>query len=97
MVFLVTMAILVALSDLFGPEAQDEVLSAEENTPIYIALLYCFIYPVVATLETFFVTKYTFDKLRIGSTDFAEAFLLIYSVLATIVAVIYFSKNEERF
>ena len=71
MFLLIAMTILEALSDK-GEEVQE--LAEVKTAPVAVAILFCFIYPVVATLETFFVTKYTSDYLKLDSIDFVVAF-----------------------
>ena len=75
---IVSMSILVALSDLFGEESAKDTVIVGEHMPIYKALLYSMIFPLVATAMTFMV-KYASKTVRISSYDFAWAFQFFYS------------------
>ena len=78
MMMVVSMSILVALSDLYGEESAKDTVIVGEHMPIYKALLYSLIFPVVATAMTFMV-KYASKTVRISSYDFAWAFQFFYS------------------
>ena len=70
MIFLVAMAILVALSDLFSGNAQEIKLdpTVEKKVPIYVAILYSLIFPLSAGFMNTLV-KYTKVNLRLEAPD----------------------------
>ena len=70
---IVCMSILVSLSDLFGTKEVKTVVIVGEHMPMYKAVLYSLIFPVVATAMTFII-KYANKTLRISSIDFAMSF-----------------------
>ena len=73
MLMIVCMSILVSLSDLFGTKEVKTVVIVGEHMPMYKAVLYSLIFPVVATAMTFII-KYANKTLRISSIDFAMSF-----------------------
>ena len=78
MVLLVLMSILISLSDLFDSHNDGTVVIVGDHMPLYKAVLYSMVYPVVATSGTFIV-KYANNTLRISSLDFAMTFSFLYS------------------
>ena len=69
MFFLVVMAIFIALSDLFGPEAPiDQLQASEKQAPVYIAVLYSFIFPIAGTFMVM-LTAYVNRNLKLSSND----------------------------
>ena len=98
MALLLAMAILVALSDLFSPDAEeikpDPIVG--EHVPVYVAVIYAFIYPILATGGTFLI-KYVNKKVKIESIDFAVSFSFIYSIGALIAAIVHWTNKPETF
>ena len=96
MLCLMVMAILVALSDLFDPEQDEYLLNHNITTPyrvpIYIAVLYAFLFPVVASFMIMIV-NYSNKTLKLRSTDWVQAHLLLYGIITAIVAFVYFTRN----
>ena len=68
MVLIVLMSILISLSDLFDSHNDGTVVIVGDHMPLYKAVLYSMIYPVVATSGTFIV-KYANNTLRISSLE----------------------------
>ena len=64
--------------------------------PIYVAVIYGFIYPLCATCGNFIV-KYSNKTVKITSIDFAISFSLVYSIFALIAAIVHFSSHKESF
>ena len=73
MILIVCMSVLVSLSDLFGKESTETVVIVGEHMPIYKAVLYSLVFPIVGTSMTF-VIKYANKTVRIASFDIAMAF-----------------------
>ena len=98
MVFLVSMSILISLSDLFGPHAHETKLAelTTDTVPIYEAVLYSLIFPVSGTCMTFLI-RYNNVVLKLDSIDTAHAFALIYSLIGTVACIVYFLNNEVTF
>ena len=98
MLLLVIMTVLVSLSDLFGPNAKVEVISAvqEERTPTYVAVLYGLLFPSAATFFTLIV-KYINKTLKLEADDWMQGYNLIFSVVVLIPAIISWCTHEGTF
>ena len=68
----------------------------EEKTPVWHAVLCAFIYPVMASLMTL-LNKYANLTLRLNPTDWVCAHSFLFSIVATVIGVIYWSINQEEF
>ena len=70
MLVLLVMTVFIAISDIFGPNADtvkiDEI--SEEKVPIYVAVLYSLLFPIAGSLMTMLI-KYQHKYLRLNSTD----------------------------
>ena len=90
MLLIVIMTILISLSDLFGPDAKEEKLNDPngKTTPVYVAVLYAFIYPVVATAFTMTV-KYI-KMLKLSADDWLLGYNFVWALVVSIIAIIYF-------
>lgn len=100
MLALMTMAILVSLSDLFSPKA--ETLIGEEfasviddgtKKPVWLALLTSLAPPVLMTGFSQIV-KYADKVLKLDPVDFAMAYWFIDSVLMIIMSLIHFNTGS---
>ena len=93
MLFLVVMSILLALSDLFGPDAKIMKLdhTLETKVPVYVAVLYAFIFPLSASAMNMTV-KYANVNLKIEANDWVLSNSFLYGVIGTIVGIIYFCE-----
>ena len=92
------MSILVSLSDLFGPDAQVIQLESgkEKSKPVYVAVLYSLIFPIVATAFTM-VVKYINKTLKLNTNDWLQMYNLIWSTICTVLCIVHFVKNSETF
>ena len=90
------MAILVALSDLFSPEAKVDVLYSKEKLPTWVAVAYAFIYPVIASLLTL-LTKYVHKTLRLEPIDWVVAHTFLFGFVVSLVGIGHFLMNPEAF
>ena len=93
---IVFMSILVSLSDLFGKESAKSVVVVGQYMPMYKAVLYSLIFPVVATAMTFII-KFANKTMRISSQDFAMSFQFIYSWVFLIVGIYQWSTHRVEF
>ena len=77
---IVCMSILVSLSDLFSNDKklEKDVVITSDRMPIYKAILYSLVYPVVCTIMTY-VVKFAYKSLKLASFDFAMAYQFFYS------------------
>ena len=70
MLVLLVMTVFIAISDIFGSNADtvkiDEI--SEEKVPIYVAVLYSLLFPIAGSLMTMLI-KYQSKYLRLNSTD----------------------------
>ena len=96
MVFLVCMSIFVGLSDLFGSKQAGIIVIVGDRMPMYKAVLYSMIYPVVATSGTF-IAKYAYNTVRITSIDFVMTFTFIYSWVFFILGIIQWTSHGVEF
>ena len=91
MLFLVSMAILIALSDLFGDNPATVKLELDsERTPAWHAVLVAFIYPLMASFMTL-LNKYANVTLQVDSTDWVYAHTLAFSIMCTVVGAFHWS------
>ena len=98
MLFLVVMSILVALSDLFSPDAKvvHLDLNVEKKVPVYVAVLSSFIFPLTCSIMTM-VIKYMKKHHNIESNDWVFGNSLIYGVIAAVVGIVYFLIEKGSF
>ena len=88
MVFIVTMSVLVSLSDLFSGHGDSiqEIVITEQRMPIYKAVLYSMVFPVVGTAMTYIV-RYANNTVRLESFDFAMGFQFIFSIVFFLIGL----------
>ena len=97
MLLIVIMTVLISLSDLFGPDAKEEKIDTtkKQSTPIYVAVLYAFIFPVVATCFTVSV-KYI-KILKMSANDWILGYNFAWGLVVSIMALAYWQKDEVEF
>ena len=94
MLLLSIMAVLIALSDLFGPNAKEIMLKSDEKRcPAWIAVLMSLLYPIFCSWMTI-LCKYADLNLRLGSNDWVFAHIFTYTLISTIGAIIYWTLNS---
>ena len=98
MLLLVVMSVLVALSDLFGPgaEVMKLELNGEKKVPIYVAVLYAFIFPLCAGTMNI-VVKYSSMTLKLEASDWVQANSLLYGLIGTLVGLGHFLTERGSF
>ena len=95
MLFLVAMAILIALSDLFGDNPATVKLEPDsERTPAWHAVLVAFIYPLMASFMTL-LNKYANVTLKVDSTDWVYAHTLAFSVVCTAIGAVHWGIARD--
>ena len=69
------MSVCIALSDVFGPDAQKLEVKIDEiegpKKPIYVAVLYALIYPALGAVSIVILIQYAGKTLRLSSNDYA--------------------------
>ena len=101
MIMLVAMVLLVSLADLFNPspkppqELMVMIDAPTERVPVYVAVSYAFLYPVIASFLTLFI-KYV-NKLRLETSDWMIAQNLILALVLTPVGILHFLSNPGTF
>ena len=95
MIFLVIMAILIALSDLFGDNAKTAKLEpGQEKTPVWQAVLCALIYPLMASFMTL-LNKYANLTLQLDSTDWVYGHTCLFSIVCTVIAIIHWCNAKD--
>ena len=98
MLVLVVMAVLIAVSDIFGPNAKEIQIdeTTEVRSPIYLAVLSSCLYPVIGTYMSMII-KYQDVHLRLGAQDFVQAEALTFGVIWAVFGFIHFQFNGGSF
>ena len=94
---IMTMVILISLSDLFGPAAKVEILDGmiEQATPVYIAVLYAFLFPIVDVVFAN-VVKYI-KVLKLSADDWLFGYNFAWSLVVSIIAIYCWQKDVVAF
>ena len=97
MLLLIIMSILVALSDLFSPDAQviKLDLNSEKKVPIYVAVLSSLIFPLTCSVMTMIV-KYS-KTLKLDATDWVCGNSLLYGIIAAVAGIVNFLNEKGTF
>lgn len=97
MLLIVLMSILVSLSDLFGnPTTETTMVIIGKRMPVYEAVLYSLVFPVMATAMTLLI-KYSYHNMRVSGVDFGMAFLLFYSMVFFAIGLYMWISNAVEF